>query len=247
MKRKIIPTLLFIILLLIFIIGIFKYKAETFSIADNVQREWKEYIDEIYNIKNGLAQDVSIDKYLESQKNIEALTNEFLEIGYQYKDDIISSLFSADMEVKLKATVAAGILKLNNQPVITVLLDSLKGNNKEIFYSSIVSLGQIGNKEATSPLLSILGNSDSAELKVIILRSLQLINDKRSIHVIVNLLGDENTSVRAIAQHILVNMKYPEVKIELNEALSSDNVLLSENVKVVLERIADKKKEEAIF
>ena len=126
---------------------------------------------------------------------------------------IVGSLIEAlnDRNLCVREAAAKSLREVG-KPAVDPLVESLRDENYDVCFRSIVLLGEIGDGRAVEPLVGVLRNFELWALRFEAARSLGLIKDPRAIGPLTEALSDKDEYVREGAEGALKEITGKEYK-----------------------------------
>jgi HEAT repeat protein len=97
--------------------------------------------------------------------------------------------------------------QLRNKRTVHALLNAFNDSDPSLFWEAAKSLGQIGSKRATHPLILILLKDTNPEKRAAAAYALGNLRDKRALHLLLKKLADENENIR-VREHVAEALAY---------------------------------------
>ena len=99
----------------------------------------------------------------------------------------------------LRMNAAQALAEFNDPEVIAALLDALHDENELVLTWVVTSLAALRDSRALEPLITLLEQTPSPEIRYTIIRSLGDLGDPRAVEHIRRFLNDDNQHVRRYA------------------------------------------------
>jgi HEAT repeat protein len=165
--------------------------------------------------------------YLDQPAGVDALLDSLRdEEPRDLRETIITALSMLRSEYSFKAMVNALTIRMFEDP--RRVWPRQEG--------AVTALGQMGNPQAI-PYLTPMVNSESAEVRAALARSLALLGETGSKDVLLKLLRDRMAEVRAAAAQALGSLQISEASGALNVVLRDPNRLVAGAAQVALDQI----------
>ena len=168
---------------------------------------------------------------------------ESLSVNPKLRDQITRKLFNIywdENEFGKSQETALEILKeVNDQKIVSKLLDLLKDKEGDVKESAAYALGQIQAKEAVLPLLELLKNKDG-DVRWRAASTLGQIQAKESVPPLIELLKDKESDFRRLAAYALGEIQAKEAVELLIELLKDKESDVKVSVAFALGRIRAK-------
>ncbi len=141
-------------------------------------------------------------------------------------DSLTAYLNNPELRYRARAVEAIG--KLQDSTCVSVLLNLLNDPNDNIRLETAFALGQIGKASAEKSVIDGLHSEGVLEVQLRLVEALGKIGSERSIPVLINLLKDKNSLLRAAAalaagRMALRNLTHPSLTEALTSLLNDAN------------------------